>query len=764
MVRGTEMKRIVATLIFGIFISGIFAQDLSGIKICIDPGHGGHESDDRHILATDFWESEGNLTKALELDALLTALGADVLLTRYSNDDDVNDDPSLSQRVAIANNFNADFFHSIHSNGYNGERNSTLMLFQGFDNDPTWDDAKTLSDIMAVELYDAHRTTGYSVRGDFDFYGTGQAYLGVLKNLTMPGTLSEGSFHDYIPESWRLQNLDYRKHESWSIARSFIDFYSAGNYGVGEIAGIVRNNEQLVDYFYLSSTNDAKAPVNGIKITVTPGDLVYDGDEMNNGFFLFDSLTPGQYKVVYEATNFDKDSTTVTVTANQTAFADCYLTPDSNWTAPPPIPENVRVYSVSDTSLLIECAESALADSYLVFISEDGETFVNSIVSTENNILVTGLTDNQPYYFKLKTKNALGTSDFTPKVYGGAPSSSSMSILLVNGYDRSTNTRHDYVRFYGYPITENGYGFSYCLNEEVFEDRVSLLDYDAVIWALGDESSSDDTFNATEQDRIEAFLKAGGYLYVSGAEIGWDLEGKSNHPTQADKDFYHNFLKASYVADAPNNQSSTYYTATAIQGQLFSGLADINFDNGTHGTVDIDWPDAIEPYGGSTSIMLYKNAPQYNIAAVAYEGLFPGGSEEGRLIHMAFPFETIYYKDPRAEVMAKVLGFFDGTITAIEDVSFVPVSYSLFQNYPNPFNPVTNISFSIPRSEKITLVVYDVNGRQVKTLVNRFYSAGEHIVRWDGTNAYGEHQASGVYFYRLTSGDINLSRRMTLIK
>ncbi|MFH1851947.1 MAG: N-acetylmuramoyl-L-alanine amidase [Candidatus Neomarinimicrobiota bacterium] len=753
------MRKII--IMFGMLVSSAFTQDLTGIKICIDAGHGGHESDDRHILATDFWESESNLTKALELDVLLSALGADVLLTRYANDDNVADDPSLSQRVAIANQFSADFFHSIHSNGYNGERNSTLMLFQGFDNDPTWDEAKELSDIMAVELYDAHRTTAYSVRGDFDFYGTGEAYLGVLKGLTMPGTLSEGSFHDYIPESWRLQNLDYRKHESWAIARSLIAYYTAGSYGVGEIAGVVRNNEMTVDYFYLTATNDAKAPVNDITVTVTPGDLIYYGDELNNGFFLFDSLSPGQYKVVFEATNFDKDSITITVTANQTIFADCWLTPDSNWVAPPEIPENIRVHSIDDTSIRIDCAETARADSYIAYISTDGIAFVDSVVAPDSSILITGLTENQPYYFKLKTKNGTGTSSTTKKVYGGAPSSGDLNILLVNGFDRSTNTSNDYVRFYGTPITANGYGFSYCLNEEVYQDRISLLNYDVVVWALGDESTLDETFNSVEQDRVEAYLKAGGYLFVSGAEIGWDLEAKG---TTSDIAFYHNYLKADYIADAPDNKSATYYSATAVPTKIFSGISDVYFDNGTHGTVDIDWPDAIAPYGGSETIMIYKGATQSNIAAVAFEGTFPAGSIAGKLIHMAFPFETIYNVDSRIEVMTKVLGFFNGTNVAVEDQLIELREIALRQNYPNPFNPVTNISFTLSRTDRVMLAVYDISGRLVKTITCDDYKAGQHFVQWDGTNNVGESQASGIYFYRLTATDINLSRRMTLLK
>ena len=73
------------------------------------------------------------------------------------------------------------------------------------------------------------------------------------------------------------------------------------------------------------------------------------------------------------------------------------------------------------------------------------------------------------------------------------------------------------------PITEQEYGFSYCHNEEVYEGGISLQNYNYVIWILGDESTSDHTFNQIEQDSVEAFLKNGGCLFVSGSEIGWDI-------------------------------------------------------------------------------------------------------------------------------------------------------------------------------------------------------------------------------------------------
>ncbi|MFH1851945.1 MAG: Ig-like domain-containing protein [Candidatus Neomarinimicrobiota bacterium] len=93
-----------------------------------------------------------------------------------------------------------------------------------------------------------------------------------------------------------------------------------------------------------------------------------------------------------------------------------------------------------------------------------------------------------------------------------------------------------------------------------------------------------------------------------------------------------------------------------------------------------------------------------------------------------------------------------------------PLEYSLAANYPNPFNPVTNISFTIPEAGQISLAVYDISGRLVRTLVRHDLTAGQHHVEWDGTNNNGELQASGVYFYRLSGDDVNLSRRMTLIK
>ncbi|MDD5362178.1 MAG: T9SS type A sorting domain-containing protein, partial [Ignavibacteria bacterium] len=90
-------------------------------------------------------------------------------------------------------------------------------------------------------------------------------------------------------------------------------------------------------------------------------------------------------------------------------------------------------------------------------------------------------------------------------------------------------------------------------------------------------------------------------------------------------------------------------------------------------------------------------------------------------------------------------------------------SYNLYQNYPNPFNPVTKISYDMPQDGKVKLMIYDILGREIKTLVNNeFRSAGKYITEFDGSGF-----ASGVYFYRIqVSGgkDFTAIKKMILIK
>lgn len=94
-----------------------------------------------------------------------------------------------------------------------------------------------------------------------------------------------------------------------------------------------------------------------------------------------------------------------------------------------------------------------------------------------------------------------------------------------------------------------------------------------------------------------------------------------------------------------------------------------------------------------------------------------------------------------------------------KNITTIPNKYSLAQNYPNPFNPVTKINYSIPKSGFVSLKVYDILGRVVHTLVNDVKEAGNYIIDFNASEL-----SSGVYYYKLESGDFSQVRKMTIMK
>jgi hypothetical protein len=93
------------------------------------------------------------------------------------------------------------------------------------------------------------------------------------------------------------------------------------------------------------------------------------------------------------------------------------------------------------------------------------------------------------------------------------------------------------------------------------------------------------------------------------------------------------------------------------------------------------------------------------------------------------------------------------------DPAVLPVKHLLYNNYPNPFNPTTNIEFSIPKSELVTLKVYNILGEEVATLVSANLPAGKHKYEWDASD-----MVSGVYFCRLRAENFMQTRKILLLR
>ncbi len=99
-----------------------------------------------------------------------------------------------------------------------------------------------------------------------------------------------------------------------------------------------------------------------------------------------------------------------------------------------------------------------------------------------------------------------------------------------------------------------------------------------------------------------------------------------------------------------------------------------------------------------------------------------------------------------------------------DDNTSILKKYELLQNYPNPFNPTTTIKFNVAKAGQVKVIVYDILGREVKTLFNEETHVGFHTVEWNGTNNYGNKVATGLYFYQLKAGAVQLTRKMILLK
>ena len=86
------------------------------------------------------------------------------------------------------------------------------------------------------------------------------------------------------------------------------------------------------------------------------------------------------------------------------------------------------------------------------------------------------------------------------------------------------------------------------------------------------------------------------------------------------------------------------------------------------------------------------------------------------------------------------------------------------QNYPNPFNPSTQIRYALPEAISVTITVYDMMGRKVRTLVQDTQSAGYHTALWNATNDKGLPVSAGMYIYTLQAGDYHYMKKMILLK
>ena len=117
---------------------------------------------------------------------------------------------------------------------------------------------------------------------------------------------------------------------------------------------------------------------------------------------------------------------------------------------------------------------------------------------------------------------------------------------------------------------------------------------------------------------------------------------------------------------------------------------------------------------------------------------------------------------------ARGFGILDTTTTSpptsVGESNGIPSGFELAQNYPNPFNPETVIKYQTTQSSSVELAIYNLLGQKVRVLINEIKPAGSYEARWDGTNDFGEVVSSGVYVYRLQSGEFASTKKMVFLR
>jgi N-acetylmuramoyl-L-alanine amidase len=739
-------KRILFLGVFLIFASaGLLAQrtDLSGLKFCLDPGHGGHNaSNDRNVIVdgtTSFWESESNFQKALYLKAYLEARGAWVVLTRYTNDyPNDADEPSLPARYQVANANGVDWYHSIHSNAFNASTNYSMVLLKEniSTRQPAWPDAVTMSSYIyqRVRARDRNSTSGGNVSGyqgvylDYTFYGgPPNGYnLGVLNGAAMPCELSEGSFHDVPAETRRLMNPSYKKNEAHAIYSAFLQYYTvpADNYGI--VAGILTD----------SITG---GPKNGIRVRVMPENVVYTGDNYNNGYYMIDSLAPGLHTVRFEKLNYTIDSVQVNVAAGGVYFNDRTL----NFNRYPIVVSTSPVQA--DSAILISRSLtiqfSAVMDTATVRSAFSiSPSAAGSLVWSNGNKTLT-FVPSQPLWF------------------------STTYTVQLNSAVRALS---------GYGLDQNDDGVGGDIYTFAFKTEQALLALKTPV-VFAQAALNDSTvvqIGIRNRAEISNTLLA---VYTKTA-----------------------LFKCYPVLPIPIAAGDSTFIAVSFLPQAYgSSFVDTLYVNSLNGNLKIPLSGASPVcsllvstktmYFGSVNVGSSRTGPFYvtslsanpvrvdsitlrtkNFQMSSFE--VPRSMKIGDTIRVSLTFAPLVggpctdsvtvYNNSSVPIYRIALSG-SGVATSVEEegADLLPKQVALLQNYPNPFNPTTVLSYELPVTSPVSLVIIDMLGREVATLVNEQKQAGRHSVRWDASR-----MASGVYFYRLQTGSWTQTKKLILTK
>jgi hypothetical protein len=253
------------------------------------------------------------------------------------------------------------------------------------------------------------------------------------------------------------------------------------------------------------------------------------------------------------------------------------------------------------------------------------------------------------------------------------------------------------------------------------------------------------TVDADDRAALAAYLDGGGSLFITGQDIGWDLNDQGG----AALTWYHDYLHANYIADDTND-----LTLTGVAGDPIGDGLSLNIGGGD-GANNQDYPSDIDPRDGLASTVLQYDASR-NGGIKADTGVY-------RVVYFSFGFEAVNNATDRALVMQRIIDWLapGGTDVAAGDL---PSPVTLLGNAPNPFNPRTEIVYRLAAPARVELAVYDLLGHRLREFEAVAQAAGEHRAVWDGRDDRGRDLPSGVYVARIMAGGEAAATKMVLAR
>ncbi len=291
-------------------------------------------------------------------------------------------------------------------------------------------------------------------------------------------------------------------------------------------------------------------------------------------------------------------------------------------------------------------------DGYFVHLSADGRRFPGERRrhTTSTSIELPALAVGESVHVQVSAVTQGGESPRSSVLTAARGDANASHVLVVDGNDRWQRE----------PTNENPMGAPHAFIAREAEAMVGvhidsaaneslsaamLARYDAVVFAVGEESAGDETFTPAEQIVFADYLESGGALLVSGAEVAWDLDPRGNtSATASDRQFLEGWLKSGYGSDDAN----TFVAGLDPSGPLFAPGLDLDrIDFYTPGQMFVAFPEVLTALDGGTPILRYSTN---TIAGVAWSGPF-------RVVHLGFPLASVSDTARRTRLATRLLGF-----------------------------------------------------------------------------------------------------------